>query len=137
MNHYVAIVLVCVRVCFPVVSAGTYQQVRLLLLRHVCSFIKKNKKTKHPFYFIKTKDEKFKMKQELQPRFTFKERRDVPHVDAAGFHELSQGDFQEEDGDSAHEDDQQVGDEEDTCGDEEQASGSGVDHQPLVHFASP
>lgn len=46
---------------------------------------------------------------------TFKERGDVPHVDAAGLHELSQGDLQEEDGDPSDEDDQQVGDEEDAC----------------------
>lgn len=49
--------------------------------------------------------------------FTFKERGDVPHVDAARFHELSQGDLQEEDRDSSHKDKQQVGDQEDACGD--------------------
>lgn len=46
---------------------------------------------------------------------TFKERSDVPHVDAAGFHELTKRDLQEEDGDSSDEDDQQVGDQEDAC----------------------
>lgn len=48
---------------------------------------------------------------------TFKERRDVPDVDAAGLHELTQGDLQEEDGDPPDEDDQQVWDEEDACRD--------------------
>lgn len=46
---------------------------------------------------------------------TFKERSDVPHVDAAGLHELSKGDLQEEDRDSTDEDDEQVRDEEDAC----------------------
>lgn len=76
-------------------------------------------------------------KQELQPYFTFKERSDVPHVDAARFHELSQGDFQEEDGDPSHKDDQQVGDQEDACGDEEQALGPEVDHHQQVQVGCP
>lgn len=46
---------------------------------------------------------------------TFEERRNVPHVDAAGLHELAQSDLQEEDGDPSHEDDEQVRDQEDTC----------------------
>lgn len=46
---------------------------------------------------------------------TFKQRSDVPHVDAAGLHELSESDLQEEDGDSSDKDDQQVGDQEDAC----------------------
>lgn len=46
---------------------------------------------------------------------TFKERSDVPHVDAAGLHELSQSNLQEEDGDSPNEDDEEVRDQEDTC----------------------
>lgn len=66
----------------------------------------------------------------MQHYCTFKEWGDVPHVDAAGLHELSQGDLQEEDGDSSHEDDQQVGDQEDACGDGEQASGPRVDQSP-------
>lgn len=53
---------------------------------------------------------------ELRRGCTFEERGDVPHVDAAGLHELPQGDLQEEDGDPSHEDDQQVGDQEDACG---------------------
>lgn len=63
----------------------------------------------------------------MQCDCTFEEWGDVPHVDAAGLHELSQGDLQEEDGDPSHEDDQQVGDQEDACGDRERASGPGVD----------
>lgn len=47
---------------------------------------------------------------------TFEERSDVPHVDAAGLHELTQSDLQEEDGDSPDEHDQQVRDQEDTWG---------------------
>ena len=46
---------------------------------------------------------------------TFKQRSDVPHVDAAGLHELSESDLQEEDRDSSDKDEQQVGDQEDTC----------------------
>lgn len=45
---------------------------------------------------------------------TFKQRSDVPHVDAAGLHELSESDLQEEDWDSSDKDDEQVGDEEHT-----------------------
>lgn len=46
---------------------------------------------------------------------TFKERSDVPHIDASSLHELAQGNFQEEDGDSSNNHDQQVRDEEDAC----------------------
>lgn len=46
---------------------------------------------------------------------TFKQWSDVPDVDAAGLHELSESDLQEEDRDSSDKDDQQVGDQEDTC----------------------
>lgn len=87
---------------------------------------------KHSFYYLITRYSEFRVKQEPQPYFTFKQGSDVPHVDAARFHELPQGDFQEEDGDSSHKDDQQVGDQEDACGDEEQALGSEVDHHQQV-----
>lgn len=46
---------------------------------------------------------------------TFEQRSDVPHVDAASLHELSESDLQEEDRDSSDKDEQQVGDQEDTC----------------------
>lgn len=45
---------------------------------------------------------------------TFKQRSDVPHVDAAGLHELSESDLQEEDWDSSDKDDEQVRDKEHT-----------------------
>ena len=43
---------------------------------------------------------------------TFKEGGDVPHIDAASLHELSQSDLQEEDGNPPHQCDQHVGDQE-------------------------
>lgn len=46
---------------------------------------------------------------------TFKERSDVPHVDAAGLHELTECDLQEEDRDSSDKYDEEVRDQEDTC----------------------
>lgn len=46
---------------------------------------------------------------------TFKQRSDVPDVDAASLHELSESDLQEEDRDSSDKDEQQVGDQENTC----------------------
>lgn len=46
---------------------------------------------------------------------TFKQWSDVPDVDAAGLHELSESDLEEEDRDSSDKDDQQIGDQEDTC----------------------
>ena len=43
---------------------------------------------------------------------TFEEGGDVPHVDAASLHELSQSDLQEEDGNPPHQYDQHVWDQE-------------------------